>query len=213
LGQHRATQRHAGRSRPDTEPLRRAIIALATQYGRYGYRRITALLRQAGWVVNAKRVARIWRLEGLKVPPRQPKRGRLWLTDGSCVRLRPTHPNHVWAYDFMTDRTHDGKTFRLLTVLDELTREGLAIVVARRFFDHWKDSLQGQDLAPFEKFAAMVERNWDGITAYGRAEEKVSLGFVEGLNTKIRVIQRRTYGLRDEEYLRLKILTCMLSEI
>lgn len=84
---------------------------------------------------------------------------------------------------------------------------------ARRFFDHWKDSLQGQDLAPFEKFAAMVERNWDGIAAYCRAEEKVSLGFVEGLNTKIRVIQRRAYGLRDEEYLRLKILTCMLSEI
>jgi transposase len=84
---------------------------------------------------------------------------------------------------------------------------------ARRFFDHWQESLQGQDLAPFEKFAAMVERNWDGIAAYCRAEEKVSLGFVEGLNTKIRVIQRRAYGLRDEEYLRLKILTCMLPEI
>jgi transposase len=84
---------------------------------------------------------------------------------------------------------------------------------ARRFFDAWTDSLQGQDLAPFEKFAAMVERNWDGIAAYCRAEEKVSLGFVEGLNTKIRVIQRRAYGLRDEEYLRLKVLTCMLPEL
>jgi transposase len=84
---------------------------------------------------------------------------------------------------------------------------------ARRFFDHWKESLEDQDLAPFEKFAAMVERNWDGIAAYCRAEAKVSLGFVEGLNTKIRVIQRRAYGLRDEEYLRLKVLTCMLPEI
>jgi transposase InsO family protein len=105
---------------------------LATQYGRYGYRRIMALLRQARWTVNAKRVARIWCLEGLKVPTRQPKRGRLWLTDGSYIRLRPAHPNHVWAYDFMTDRTHDGKAFRLLTIVDEFTRECLAIVVARK---------------------------------------------------------------------------------
>jgi transposase InsO family protein len=105
---------------------------LATQYGRYGYRRITAMLRQTGWTVNAKRVARIWRQEGLKVPQRQPKRGRLWLNDGSCIRLRPEYPNHVWAYDFLTDRTHDGKAFRLLTIVDECTRECLAIVVARK---------------------------------------------------------------------------------
>ncbi len=118
--------------RPDEAPLTAAIVQLATQYGRYGYRRITALLRQDGWTVNPKRVERLGRLEGLKVPPRQPKRGRLWLTDGSCVRLRPMHRNHVWAYDFLTDRTHAGKAFRLLTVLDEFTRECLAIVVARR---------------------------------------------------------------------------------
>lgn len=132
LGQHRATQRHHPLPRPDEAPLTAAIVQCATQYGRYGYRRITALLRQDGWPVNAKRVERIWRVGGLKVPPRQPKRGRLWLTDGSCVRLRPGYPNHVWAYDFMADRTHDGKAFRLLTVLDEFTRECLAIVVARR---------------------------------------------------------------------------------
>ncbi len=132
LGQPRATQRHLATPRPDEARLTAAIIDLATQYGRYGYRRITALLRQDGWTVNPKRVERIWRLEGLKVPPRQPKRGRLWLNDGSCVRLRPTHRNHVWAYDFMTDRTHDGKAFRLLTIVDEFTRECLAIVVARR---------------------------------------------------------------------------------
>ena len=108
------------------------IVALATTYGRYGYRRITALLRQAGWVVNAKRVQRIWRQEGLKVPQKQPKRGRLWLNDGSCVRLRAERPNHVWSYDFVEDRTHEGRKFRMLCVIDEFTREALAIRVKRR---------------------------------------------------------------------------------
>jgi putative transposase len=112
--------------------LREAIIELATKYGRYGYRRITALLKQAGWQVNSKRVERIWRQEGLKVPARQPKRGRLWLNDGSCLRLRPEHKNHVWAYDFVADRTQSGKAFRMLTVVDEYTRECLAISVGRR---------------------------------------------------------------------------------
>jgi len=97
----------------------RQMVALATAYGRYGYRRITALLRQAGWRVNAKRVERLWRQEGLKVPARQPKRGLLWLNAGSCIRLRPTSPNHVWAYDFVHERTHDGQALRLLTVVDE----------------------------------------------------------------------------------------------
>ncbi len=91
----------------------------------------------------------------------------------------------------------------------DYSREGWA----RRFFENWKASLEGQDLKPFEKFAAMVERNWDGVAAYCTATEKVSLGFVEGINNKIRVIQRRAYGLRDEEYLRLKVLTCALPEI
>lgn len=84
---------------------------------------------------------------------------------------------------------------------------------ARRFFDNWKESLKWQRLKPYEKFTEMIEKHWDGIAAYSRPENKVSLGFVEGLNNKIRVIQRRAYGLRDEEYLRLKILTCMLKEI
>lgn len=108
------------------------ITALAIQYGRYGYRRITAMLRDQGWSVNAKRVARIWRREGLKVPAKQPKRGRLWLNDGSCVRLRPEHPNHVWAYDFVEDRTHDGRKYRMLNIIDEFTRECIAIRVNRR---------------------------------------------------------------------------------
>jgi len=110
LGQHRSTQRKPPTTPDDEAGLTADIIALARQYGRYGYRRITALLRDAGWVVNVKRVERIWRQEGLKVPARQPKRGRLWLNDGSCVRLRPEHSNHVWSYDFVEDRTHNGRS-------------------------------------------------------------------------------------------------------
>jgi transposase InsO family protein len=109
-----------------------AIVALASRYGRYGYRRITGLLRLLAWRVNHKRVERIWRQEGLKVPKKQPKRGRLWLNDGSCVRLRPERKDHVWAYDFVEDKTHNGKKIRMLTIVDEYTRECLAIRVDRR---------------------------------------------------------------------------------
>ena len=112
--------------------MRTRIVELATRYGRYGYRRITALLRQESWRMNHKRVERIWRQEGLKVPKRQPKRGRLWLNDGSCIRLRPEYKDHVWSYDFMVDRTADGRAFRILTIIDEYTRECLAILVDRR---------------------------------------------------------------------------------
>jgi putative transposase len=132
LGQHRSTQRKASRGRADEAGLTADIIALAAQYGRYGYRRITAMLRDAGWAVNAKRVERIWRREGLKVPQKQPKKSRLWLNDGSCIRLRPEHPNHVWSYDFVEDRTHDGRKYRMLNLIDEFTRECLAIRVDRK---------------------------------------------------------------------------------
>src|SRR5205807_4747493 len=84
---------------------------------------------------------------------------------------------------------------------------------ARRFFDNWRHALKWQRLKPYENFAAMIERHWNGIAAYCRPDNKIALGFVEGLNTKIRVIQRRAYGLRDEEYLALKVLTCMLPPI
>ncbi|WP_139111458.1 IS3 family transposase [Sphingobium sp. Ndbn-10] len=132
LGQHRSTQRKVPRGADDEQALTEDIIALAKQYGRYGYRRVTALLCHAGWTVNHKRVERIWRREGLKVPPRQPKRGRLWLNDGSCIRLRPEYPGHVWAYDFVEGRTHDGRKFRILTIIDEASRECLALIVARQ---------------------------------------------------------------------------------
>ena len=118
---------------PDEEALTEAIIQLASEYGRYGYRRITALLQEAGWQVGKDRVQRIWRREGLKVPQKQRPRGRLWFNDGSCIRLRPEHVNHVWSYDFVSARTHDRRTIRMLTLIDEFTRECLAIRVARRF--------------------------------------------------------------------------------
>src|SRR5262249_20581238 len=127
--QPRGTQRYQPTQRNDEEVLTQAIIALASQYGRYGYRRITALLRQA---VGKDRVQRIWRREGLKVPAKQKPRGRLWLNDGSCIRLRPEKPNHVWSYDFVEARTHDGRSLRLLTLIDEFTRQCLAVRVARR---------------------------------------------------------------------------------
>ncbi len=114
----------------DDEPrLVKRIVWMASEYGRYGYRRITALLRADGWLVNHKRVERIWRQEGLKVPAKKPKRRRLWLGDGSCIRPRPTHRNHVWSYDFVMDRTSEGRAFRMLTIVDEFTRECLAIDV------------------------------------------------------------------------------------
>ena len=116
----------------DEEALRAQIIKLATRYGRYGYRMITGLLKEQGWHVNHKRVERIWRQEGLKVPQKQPKRGRLWLNDGSCIRLRLMHVNHVWAYDFVMDRTHNGRAIKMLTVIDEYSRQCLAIVVKRK---------------------------------------------------------------------------------
>jgi transposase InsO family protein len=132
LGQARATQRCPEDITDEEVRLVARIIELATRYGRYGYRRITALLRRESWKVNHKRVERIWRQEGLKVPQKQPKRRRLWLNDGSCIRLRPEYKDHVWSYDFLADRTSDGRPFRVLTILDEYTRECLAILVERR---------------------------------------------------------------------------------
>ena len=108
------------------------MIDLARQFGRYGYRRIAVLLREAGWSVSDGRIERLWRQEGLKVPQKQPKKGRLWLNDGSCVWLRPEYRNHVWSYDFVHCRTDDGKVFQTLNIIDEFSRECLAIKVDRK---------------------------------------------------------------------------------
>ena len=132
LDQARSTQRHILKIPDDEERLTDRIVTLACHYGRYGYRRITALLRDEGWKVNHKRVERIWRREGLKVPRRQPKRRRLWLNNGSCIRLRPQKKDHVWSYDFALARTTDGRPLRILAILDEYTRECLSLSVARQ---------------------------------------------------------------------------------
>ena len=201
LGQHRSTQRKAPRAAADEAALTADIIELAKRYGRYGYRRITALLRDAGWAVNRKRVERIWRREGLKVPRRQPKRGRLWLNDGSCVRLRPERPNHVWAYDFVEDRTRDGRKFRMLCVVDEFTREALAIRVARKlsstdvidiladlFIARGVPTHIRSDQGP--EFVAEAVKGWiAGVGAATAFIEKASPwenGYAESFNGKLR---------------------------
>ena len=157
VGQPRATQRRRPKVRDDEAALTAAIVRLATQYGRYGYRRIRRLLVDEGWRVSVKRVYRIWRREGLKVPKKQPKRGRLWFNDGSCVRLRPQRADHVWSYDFVQDRTEDGRTFRMLCIIDEFTRRCLAIVVARR--------LRSDDV--LHCLADLFVEHGSGITADG----------------------------------------------
>jgi putative transposase len=126
--QWRGTQRYLPLRRTDEDELTQAILALAVKYGRYGYRRITVLLQSAGWQVGKDRVQRIWRREGLKVPQKQRPRGRLWLHDGSCIRLRPERANHVWSYDFVKAMTHDGRALRILVLIDEYTRECLEAV-------------------------------------------------------------------------------------
>jgi len=129
LGHHRSSQRYPKQTNTDEASLREDIVRLASAYGRYGYRRITAMLHAEGWRVNHKRVERIWREEGLKIPKKQPKRGRLYLNDGSCIRLKPCWENHVWSYDFVSERLHNGRKFRMLTVIDEYSRRCLAIRV------------------------------------------------------------------------------------
>ena len=201
LGRHRSTQRKAPRGRDDEEALTADIIALAREYGRYGYRNITAQLRGEGRAVNPKRVERIWRREGLKVPAKQPKKGRLWLADGSCVRLRPERPNHVWSYDFVEDRTHDGRRFRMLNVVDEFTRECLAIRVARKLkgadvIDVLSDLfvLRGapthvrSDNGP--EFAPQAVQDWikavGAKTAYIEPGSPWENGYVESFNARLR---------------------------
>ncbi|MBU1880637.1 IS3 family transposase [bacterium] len=132
LDQPRMTQRYVPVRCRDEDRLTTLVIDLACQYGTYGYRIITGMIRLSGWKVNHKRVERIWRQAGLKVPKRQPKRRRLWDNDGSCIRLRPAHPNHVWSYDFVSWCTSDGRPFKVLAILDEFTRECLALLVGRR---------------------------------------------------------------------------------
>lgn len=215
--QHRSTQRKTPRGRDDEARLTADIIELARQYGRYGYRKITALLRAAGWLVNDKRVERIWRCEGLKVPTRQPKKGRLWLNDGSCIRLRPEHRDHVWAYDFVEGRTHDGRKVRMLNIVDEFTRECLAIRVARKlkaidvidilsdlFIQRGVPGHIRSDNGP--EFIAKAVQDWIAAvgakTAYIAPGSPWENGFVESFNARLRdelLDGEIFYSLREAE--------------
>lgn len=201
LGISRSSIRYDATRANDEQRLTRDIIKLASAYGRYGYRRITAMLKADGWRVNHKRVERIWRCEGLKVPKRQPKRRRLWLNDGSCIRLRPERANHVWTYDFMKERTSDGRSLRILNIIDEYSRECLASVVARKIKAHDViDTLADlfvnrgvpehirSDNGP--EFTAKVVRTWlDRVGAKTLFIEPGSPwenGYVESFNGKMR---------------------------
>jgi putative transposase len=219
LHQPRSTQRHNVIVRDDEDALTKEIVELASSYGRYGYRRVTAMLRHTGWRVNHKRVERIWRREGLKVPKRQPKRGRLWLNDGSCVRLRPEHKDHVWAYDFVSCRTHDGRAFKMLTIVDEFTRECLAIDVARNLKSDdllerlcWLMTTRGvpthvrSDNGP--EFTAKSVRAWlskVGVTTlFIEPGSPWENGYVESFNGKLRdeVLNREIfYSLKEAKVL------------
>ena len=207
-GQHRSTQRKVPRGAEDQAALTADIIELARQYRRYGYRRVTALLRAAGWHVNRKRVERIWRREGLKVPQRQPERGRLWLADGSCIRLRPEYPGHVWAYDFVEGRTHDGRKLRILAIIDEASRECLVLLVQRRirsgdvlavladlFVQHGPPAHIRSDNGP--EFIAQAVRDWLGRigvkTLYIAPGSPWENGYCESFNGSLRD------ELRDDE--------------
>jgi putative transposase len=202
LGQHRSTQRRVPQGREDEERLTADIIDLARQYGRYGYRKIAELLRSTvGWVINDKRVERIWRREGLKVPAKQPKRGRLWLSDGSCLRLRAERPNHVWSYDFVEDRTHDGRKYRMLNVIDEFTHECLAIRVNRKLkaidvIDVLSDLFILRGVPGYirsdngAEFIAKVVQEWIAAvrakTAYIAPGSPWENGFIESFNARLR---------------------------
>ncbi len=171
------------------------------QYGRYGYRRIAALLREAGWQVNDKRVERLWRREGLKVPSKQPKRGRLWLNDGSCMRLRPQYRDHVWSYDFVHHRTDEGRAFRTLNIIDEYPRECLAIRVKRKLnstdvIDVLTDLFIIRGIPAYirsdngPEFVAQAVRDWitavGAQTAYIEPGSPWENGYCESFNARFR---------------------------
>ena len=201
LGIQRSSIRYVPELRRDEGRLRADVVRLAAQYGRYGYRRVTALLWQEGWTISQSRVERIWKQEGLKVPQKQPKRGRLWLNDGSCVRLRPLHKNHVWSWDFVMDRTDDGRVIKILTLIDEYTKEALAIYPARRIrandvIDLFADVMVERGVPEYirsdngPEMIAKVLRNWlarvGTKTAFIMPGSPWENGYCESFNGKLR---------------------------
>ena len=186
--------------RDDEDELTARIIELATNYGRYGYRRITAMLKK-DYLINHKRVERIWREQGLKVPQKQPKKRRLWLNDGSCIRLRPEYKNHVWSYDFIEDRLRNGRKIRWLNIIDEYSKECLASLAKR----NWKHTDVLEILAGLfvvkgspvyirsdngSEFTAKKLRSWlrevNVSTAYIEPGSPWENGYCESFNGKMR---------------------------
>jgi transposase InsO family protein len=129
---HRSLLRYQPVNRDFQNRLKKRVVEVASEYGRYGYRQVTGILNMEGWDVGKDRVFTIWQQEGLKIPQKQPKRARLWLADGSSIRQRPEYVNHVWSYDFVSEETYDGRKFRILNIIDEYSRECLASIVARK---------------------------------------------------------------------------------
>ena len=198
---HQRTARYQLKRRQDEDILTQRICELACEYGRYGYRRITALLLAEGFIVNHKRVKRIWQQEGLKIPHKQSKRRRLWLNDGSCVRLRPEYKNHVWSYDFVEDKLSNKRKVRWLNIIEEYTRECLTSIPRRS----WKHSDVIEILSDLfvtrgcpsylrsdngSEFTAVVLRSWLndlGIaTAYIEPGSPWENGYCESFNSKMR---------------------------
>ena len=201
VSQIRSAQRYVPLPNPFQLKLRDRVVALATEYGRYGYRTVTSLLNQEGIDVGRDRVYTIWRQEGLKVPQKQPKRARLWFADGSCIRMRPEYKNHVWSYDFVSDTTKNGKPFKILNIIDEFSRECLASFVQRRirsqdvilvladlFLKHGIPKHIRSDNGP--EFIAKILRQWlkdlDVKPLYIEPGSPWENGYCESFNGKMR---------------------------
>ena len=202
LGQSRSTQRHQPKLPDKDKPVIKDLLELHLKHPRYGYRRITIKLRERDWFINFKRVYRLWRQEGLKVPQKQPKKRR---GDGSsanaCHRKRPEHYNHVWSYDFVTERLENGRKVRLLVVIDEFTRECLALDAGKRFTGHdvvevlrYLFAVRGcpdyirSDNGP--EFVSKAVQKWlevSGVkTLYIAPGSPWENGYVESFNSKLR---------------------------
>ncbi len=201
LSINRNSYRYKPVKRDDEDEIRTEIIEIACNFGRVGYRMVTNMLRNKGILVNHKRVERIWREEGLKLPKKQSKKRRLWLTDGSCIRLRAERKNHVWSYDFVEDKTVNGKKVRFLNIIDEFTHECLASIPRRS----WRNNDVIEVLAGLmllkgtpeylrsdngSEFTAKRIRQWLAnagvITAYIEPGSPWENGYVESFNARMR---------------------------
>jgi len=201
LSVNRNTIRSAGDKKEKDAEIRKKIVALAERYGRVGYRMITSMLRNDGEIVNHKKVERIWREEGLKLPQKQPQKRRLWLADSSCVRLKAERQNHVWSYDFVEEKTVDGRRARILNIIDEYTRECLASIPRRS----WKDGAVIEVLANLmfqhgipeyirsdngSEFSNKRIRKWldkaGVITAFIEPGSPWENGYIESFNSRMR---------------------------